>query len=62
MGKEIRVGWKSVAVNERDLKMRNPRPSYAQVGNYDYQGSWSNGRLEPRMRGFKHQKFLYLTP
>ncbi len=45
----------SAVTNERILKMRSPRPVKGRAGNYVYQGSLSDCRLEPQMGGFKHQ-------
>ncbi len=42
VGNQIRVGWKSVEVNERDLKIRSPRPSYL-----DYSPSIVNHAQDP---------------
>ncbi len=41
--------------------MRSSRPSYGRAGNYVYQGSSSDGRLEPLSRGFTHHNSHLIT-
>ncbi len=43
----------SAITNERDLKMRNPRPVEGRARNYGYQGSLSDSHLGSQLGGRK---------
>ncbi len=47
----------SPITNERNLKMRNPRPVEGRAGNYIYQGSLCDGRLGPQIGGYSQLNF-----
>ncbi len=47
----------STTTNERNLKIRIPRPVDCRAGNHVYQDSLSDGRLGTQMEGFKQQNF-----